>query len=341
MQEQEGQRQEDQALHDIAKRLPKDLAVTEQLNKIARLYRHSTWPGERAAAAEAFARVTRGNSWAGISPEQFLSGERLQPESETRGQPPRDQHDTTSVRPTPRQQPASQNRAANWRNLVAIFVLAAVAAGSALWYAPERNPAQPTAPTPSSGPQASAVLSDDIAPLTPKKVKVVAAEPEQQLEAPIQTVAPAAPEVTPPASSAPLTPERQAKLTVYNLTAIENSGSLNDLSPYYSDTINYYGKPTAKSGVVADKVRFMRRWPNRRYTIRPESLTVACDIMRCTADGVIDFDVSNSEKRSTGTASFTYHMRMKHNNSESSDLLVIAENSTVISRTVTDIGQPP
>jgi hypothetical protein len=344
MQEPEGQRQEDQALHDVAKPLQKDLAVTEQLNKIARLYQRSTWPGERAAAAGAFARVARGNSWEGISPEQFLSGERRpkselvkQPEPETQGQPPRDQHDTASGRPKPTRQPAGQNQneAANWSSLVAFFALAAVAAGAALRHAPERNPAQPAAQTPSSGPQASAVLSDDIAPLTPKKI--IAAEPE----APIQTFTPAAPEATPPASPAPLTPERQAELTVYRLTAIENSGSPNDLSPYYSDTINYYGKPTAKSGVVADKIRFMRRWPNRSYTIRPESLIVACDIMRCTADGMIDFDVSNAGKRSTGTASFTYHMRMKHNNSEPSDFLVIAENSTVISRTVTDISQMP
>jgi hypothetical protein len=176
------------------------------------------------------------------------------------------------------------------------------------------------------------------------KIRSTEAEPstsEQQLEAPLQTVTPVAPEVTPPASPAPSAPERQAESVVYYLTAVESRGNVDDLSAYYSDTINYYGKPTAKSGVVADKIKFMRRWPNRKFTIRPESLTVACDIMRCAADGMIDFDVSNAGKRSIGTASFTYHMLMRRNNSEPPVFLVIAENSIVVRRAVTNIGQAP
>jgi hypothetical protein len=156
-----------------------------------------------------------------------------------------------------------------------------------------------------------------------------------------QTITPEASEVAPLGSPAPLTPERQAASVVYYLTAVESRGNIDDLSAHYSDTINYYGKPTAKSGVVADKIKFMRRWPNRMYTIRPESLTVACDIIRCTADGMIDFDVSNAGKRSIGTATFSYHMVMRRNNSDPPDLLVTAENSSVVRRTLTDTGQLP
>jgi hypothetical protein len=190
-----------------------------------------------------------------------------------------------------------------------------------------------------------AVTSDSIGKnevdATIRSAAAAPSTPEQRVEAPLQTVTPVAPEVTPPASPVPLTPARQAAFVVYYLTTVENRGDVDDLSAYYSDIINYYGKPTAKSDVVADKMRFMRRWPNRKYTIRPQSLTVACDIMRCTVDGMIDFDVSNAGKRSIGAASFTYHMLMKHNNSEPPDLLVTAENSIVVRRTVTDIGQPP
>jgi hypothetical protein len=256
---------------------------------------------------------------------------------------PQDQHETVNGRSKPRHQPTSQNKdKAAWGvGLVALVVLAAIAAGAASRHAPERNPPLPAAQTPSSGLQANVAPSDDSALLTPKKVNVVEAKPEQQEKALLQTVAPVAPEVTLPALPTPLTPARRAEHVVYNLTAVENRGNVDDLSAYYSDTVNYYGKPTAKSGVVADKIRFMRRWPNRRYTIRPESLTVACDVMRCTADGMIDFDVSNAGKRSIGTATFTYHLLMKHNNSELPDLLVTAEDSIVVRRTVTDVGQMP
>jgi hypothetical protein len=350
--------QEDHALREMAERLEKELTVTQHLLKIARLHQRTPWPGERAAAAEAFARVSRGTPWAGLTPDQFLrSAGQPKPEPEPVMQPApeaqarphhekadgrrQDQHETVNERTKPRQQPASQKQveAVNWRGrLVAVFVLAAITAGATMPHVPERNP--PPAQTPTSGPQASAAPLDDIAPLLPKKVTVVAVGPEHQPEASHQTATPVAPEVTPPASPA-LTPERRAESIVYHLTAIENRGNLDDLSAYYSDTINYYGKPTAKSGVVADKTRFMRRWPNRKYTIRPESVTVACDITRCTADGMIDFDVSNAGKRSMGTASFTYHLLMRHKNSEPPALLVTAEDSTVVSRTVTEVGQLP
>jgi hypothetical protein len=351
-------RQEDQALRQMAERLEKELTVTRHLLKIVKLHQRTPWPGERTAAAEAFARVSRGTPWEGLTPEQFLrSARRSKPEpvkqreSEVQPQPRReqmderhqDQHETVNECSKPRQPPASQNwdEAVNWRSrLVAFFVLAAITAGAALPHAPERKPPL-AAQTPSSGPQTSVMPSDGIASLTPKKVTVAAVEPEQQPEAPLQTVTPVAPEVTPPALPAPLTPERQAEFIVYHLTAVENRGNVDDLSAYYSDTIVYYGRLTARSGVVADKTRFMRRWPNRKYTIRPESLTVACDIMRCTADGMIDFDVSNAGKRSIGSASFTYHLLVRHNNSEPPELLVTAENSIVVTRAVTDIGQLP
>ncbi len=308
--------QADHSLREMAERIEKELSVTQRLLNIAKLHQRTTWPGERAAAAEAFVRAARGTRWEGWSPEEFLRG------GQTRSKP----------------QQTSHNRSkGTGAGVVASFVLAAIAAGAVLQQVPEHNP-PPAAQTPSSDPQVSAVPSDDIAPLARKEINVVAAE--QQAEAPLQTVTPVAPEVTPPASPAPLTLEYRAEFLVYYLTAVENRGNVDDLSHYYSDTINYYGKPTAKSGVVADKIKFMRRWPNRKYTIRPESLTIACDILRCTADGVIDFDVSNAGKRSTGTASFTYHLLMRLNNS-GPPLLITAENSIVARRTVTDISQQP
>lgn len=338
---------EDHSLREMAER------ITQRLLNIAKLYQRTTWPGERAAAAEAFARAARGTRWEGASPEEFLRVARRpdpkpkpveQPEPDGRAQPRRDwtteQHQDTreGAQTRSKLQQTRQNRSRGTGvGAVAFFVLATIAVGAVLRQVPERDP-PPVAQTPSSGPQVSAVPSDDIAPFTRKEINVVAVE--QQAEAPWQTVTPVAPEVTPPASPAPVTLERQAEFLVYFLTAVESRGNVDDLSHYYSDTINYYGKPTAKSGVVADKIKFMRRWPNRKYTIRPESLTIACEIMRCTADGVIDFDVSNAGKRSTGTASFTYHLLMTLNNSEP-PLLVTAENSIVARRTVADIGQQP
>jgi hypothetical protein len=51
---------EDHSPREMAERIEKELLVTQRLLNIAKLYQRTTWPGERAAAAEAFARTARG-----------------------------------------------------------------------------------------------------------------------------------------------------------------------------------------------------------------------------------------------------------------------------------------
>jgi hypothetical protein len=161
---------EDHSLREMAER------ITQRLLNIAKLYQRTTWPGERAAAAEAFARAARGTRWEGASPEEFLRVARRpgpkpkpveQPEPDDRARPRRDwtteQHQDTREGAQTRSKPqrTRQNRSRGTGvGAVAFFVLAAIAVGAVLRQVPERDP-PPVAQTPSSGPQVSAVPSDD------------------------------------------------------------------------------------------------------------------------------------------------------------------------------------
>jgi hypothetical protein len=184
---------------------------------------------------------------------------------------------------------------------------------------------------------ATMVAPDDIVFITPdvaKKLGIEVAMVDFQAQTPVRTV-------TPPAAPTPSgTPESQARFIVSALTAAENSESVSRVGAYYDDTVNYYGKPTSRSDVISYKIKFAQRWPSRSYAIRPDSVTVKCDevglSIDCSVTGLVDWQTSNSSKRSSGTASFTYKLFA----GSQIGMQITDETSTVITRTLTDLGQP-
>jgi hypothetical protein len=147
------------------------------------------------------------------------------------------------------------------------------------------------------------------------------------------------------AAAEPSTPAQQANSTVYAAMIAASTGNIDDTSNCYADTVTYYSKRMSKSDVIADKMKLWERWPTRNYTIRSDSLTANCYIIRrgtmwmnCNVKGVFDWEAANSSKRSVGSASITYTL-MGPSNSDPLDLRIVDENSTVITRTVTDIGK--
>jgi hypothetical protein len=162
----------------------------------------------------------------------------------------------------------------------------------------------------------------------------------EQAQTPFQAT-PSAPQA--PASS---TPESEARFIVSAVIAAGNSENIGSVGAYYDDTVNYYGKPTSRADVIGDKMKFAQRWPSRNYTIRPDSMTVKCEEVRpvidCSVTGLLDWQASNSSKRSSGVASFTYRLSvgtMLYARRESR-LRISDETSAVITRNITDISQP-
>jgi hypothetical protein len=76
----------------------------------------------------------------------------------------------------------------------------------------------------------------------------------------------------------------------------------------YASSINYYGKNTSRKAVLAEKQKFVARWPERKYTIRADSVAVQCDLIICHVSGTVDWDCRSAERhsRSTGVANFVF-----------------------------------
>jgi hypothetical protein len=148
-----------------------------------------------------------------------------------------------------------------------------------------------------------------------------------------------------PAATKPSTPEQQAKFIVNAAMDATNTGNIDGTSNCYADTVTYYGKRMSRSDVIADNRKLWERWPTRNYAIRPDSLTASCYViyrermwMNCNVKGVFDWEATNSSKRSVGSASITYTL-MGLSNTDPLDLRIVDENSTVMTRTITDIGK--
>lgn len=98
----------------------------------------------------------------------------------------------------------------------------------------------------------------------------------------------------------------------------------------YANAVNYFGKDMTKAAVLADKQAFFRRWPERDYFIRPDSLSVLCESdTSCDARGMVDWSASNNSKLSTGSASIDLGW-----DKSSGDWKINSENSRVLRRRI-------
>jgi hypothetical protein len=79
--------------------------------------------------------------------------------------------------------------------------------------------------------------------------------------------------------------------------------------PYvYGPKVQFYGRNYTQADLIAEKQRFIRQWPVRRYSHRPGSMQVICNEahQRCAARSIIEFTATNPDRgtRKHGSARF-------------------------------------
>ncbi|MGX9050749.1 hypothetical protein [Mesorhizobium sp. 14Argb] len=76
----------------------------------------------------------------------------------------------------------------------------------------------------------------------------------------------------------------------------------------YARTVDYYGKLTNLSSIIQDKRDYYRRWPERVYNVRNDSIVVTCANDRCMVSGVYDWLVRSPSihKQDKGASDFSY-----------------------------------
>ncbi|BAB48519.1 probable GTP binding protein [Mesorhizobium japonicum MAFF 303099] len=76
----------------------------------------------------------------------------------------------------------------------------------------------------------------------------------------------------------------------------------------YARTVDYYGKLTNLSSIIQDKRNYYRRWPERIYNVRNDSIVVTCANDRCMVSGIYDWVVRSPSihKQDKGASNFSY-----------------------------------
>jgi hypothetical protein len=112
--------------------------------------------------------------------------------------------------------------------------------------------------------------------------------------------------------SAPSLKERAARFVTARVAAWAsmNEDSLATFASAYADKVHYYGSRKSRHAIMLDKRHFLERWPERTYSVRPDSLTVECVAIVCKVAGMVDWEVRNPAraKSARGVARFEYEL---------------------------------
>jgi hypothetical protein len=107
-----------------------------------------------------------------------------------------------------------------------------------------------------------------------------------------------------------------------------NENALRSLDELYADEVRYHGKLIPRKVVVLDTKRFAERWPERNYTIRPNSISATCvepsEVcrVRITMDRIL---ANGATKAKWGDASiFEYRIA-----TSGETLQIVAENTSL------------
>jgi hypothetical protein len=84
------------------------------------------------------------------------------------------------------------------------------------------------------------------------------------------------------------------------------------LAIIYADNVEYYGAKKTVRDVLADKQKWLRRWPIQNYQVRLESMTTNCveRMLECMATGIVDWVAKSPERSASaiGSSRFSFYL---------------------------------
>jgi hypothetical protein len=109
-----------------------------------------------------------------------------------------------------------------------------------------------------------------------------------------------------------------------------SSANVADLAAFvgaYADQVFYYGSLKTRELVLQDKRRFLERWPERRYELRPNSIMATCKTDVCRVSGVLDWRARSAARAASasGMAQFEYEVVLSDG-----VFRILSENSSVV-----------
>ncbi len=103
------------------------------------------------------------------------------------------------------------------------------------------------------------------------------------------------------------------------------------LSNFFASNVTFYGKPMSGAAVMREKSNYNKRWNQRSFSLRDDSLSVVCNSSGgvCRATGQVLFDVASTspQRNARGLSSFDFLVA-----DPQSDPKVVGESGNVLQR---------
>jgi hypothetical protein len=130
------------------------------------------------------------------------------------------------------------------------------------------------------------------------------------------------------------TREEDARNLAHNYLRVwssSNNQTLQASPDFYGSAVRFHGRLMSMAALLAEKRRFVQRWPNRRYRYEPGAMGVRCSSAgtSCVVRSTFAFDASNAKlgRRSRGVGAHELVV-----NFAGTRPVIVSENSRVLGR---------
>jgi hypothetical protein len=110
-----------------------------------------------------------------------------------------------------------------------------------------------------------------------------------------------------------------------------DESALADVHEVYAPRVNFYGRMLDKRAITAEKMRFVRRWPVRRYSLRPGTTHVNCNpnTRACVVRTLIDWEAAAPQRRAVSRGVSAFELGVGFSGAQP---LVVYEGGRVVAR---------
>lgn len=121
----------------------------------------------------------------------------------------------------------------------------------------------------------------------------------------------------------------QFAISYLGFWSLPNILTMPAMPDFYEPRVVFHGRPVTARQLFDEKLRFVRRWPERRYTARPGTMQASCRADVCAVRTAFDFTASNPRvgRRSRGTGILDLRVRLVGNR-----FVIFRETSRVVRR---------
>jgi hypothetical protein len=116
----------------------------------------------------------------------------------------------------------------------------------------------------------------------------------------------------------------------YNATwSLPNRISVPNVINMYASEVDFYGKTVSRGAIAEDKLKFADRWPERRYRVVGDTVSVSCDRQHCFVRGDVDWEARNSLQNSFASGLAYFEMKLVP---DGNTFKIISEQGHVVQR---------